>query len=97
MPFTIHDFISPDITLYFHHCKKHTSFISKILSVLTVLFITAISTIILKDFFLRKHPNAYYYNQFINDSGVFYFNKSMIFHSITFLGDLKYDSRQSLL
>lgn len=49
MPFMFHDIISPDITLYFNHSKKHTSFISKLLTLLTV-----ISGIILSDFFSKK-------------------------------------------
>lgn len=88
-----HDIISPDITLYFNHSKKYTSFISKLLTLLTVSFITVISGIILSDFFSKKNPNAFYYNQFINDTGVFYFNKNQIFHSITFLSELKYDPK----
>ena len=87
MPSMFHDIISPDITLYFNHSKKHTSFISKLLTLLTVSFITVISGIILSDFFSKKIPNAFYSHQFINDIGVFYFNKNQIFHSTTFLSE----------
>lgn len=93
MPILIPDIISPDITLYFNHSKKHSSFISKALSLFSFLSILSISGIILKDFFSKKHPNAFYYNKFMNDTGVFYLNQTGIFHSLTFLSEVKYDPR----
>ena len=94
MPFLFNDLISPDITLYYHKSKTHSSIISKTLTILTLLVISAISTVILKDFFSKSRPNAfYYYNQFINDTGVYILNDSEIFHSITFMSDVKYDPK----
>ena len=94
MPFLFNDLISPDITLYYHKSKTHSSIISKTLTILTLLAISAISTVILKDFFFKSRPNAfYYYNQFINDTGVYILNDSEIFHSITFMSDVKYDPK----
>ena len=93
MPFLFNDIISPDITLYYNKTKCHSSFISKTLTILTLLSISAISTVILKDFFSKTHPNAFYYNQFISDTGIYFLNNSGIFHSITFMSEVRYDPR----
>ena len=93
MSFQVPDTISPHITLYYHKERKHSSFFSRIISLLACIAIIVLSLLFLYDFFSRAIPNAFYYNKFINDTGIFYLNQSGIFHSILLNNYTSYDKK----
>ena len=78
------DIISPKITLYYKGQTKHSSLPSQIISIITILALTVLSVIFSLDFFLKKNPTCFYYNRYIDDTGVFPLNSSSMFHFISF-------------
>ena len=78
------DFLSPNIHLYFKNKKKHSSFISGLLSIILIIIIIMVSLFFSKDFLLRKNPTSSYYKRYIEDVEYISFNSSGIFHYITF-------------
>ena len=84
------DYLSPSITFYYQGAHSHSSIISGILSVISIIIITAFSIYYLREFMMRKSPNAYFFRSFIEDSGTFPINASSFFHFIS-LGGVNYD------
>ena len=78
------DIISPKITLYYKGQTKHSSLPSQIISIITLLTLTILSVIFSLDFFLKKNPTCFYYNRYIDDTGIFPLNSSSMFHFISF-------------
>lgn len=93
MSFQLPDTISPHITLFYHKERKHSSFFSRIISLIACLAIIILSVLFIYDFFSRSLPNAFYYNKFINDTGIFYLNQSALFHSILLNNYSSYDKK----
>ena len=87
------DFISPDIKLYDKGRTKHTSIFSIIISIISFTVLMALSIIFSLEFFLHKNPTAFYYNEFVDDIGVFYLNHSSFFHCISFDNYSAYDRK----
>ena len=77
------DYLSPTITLYHEGSLSHSSIVSGILSILSFMLIIAIAVYFSLDLILRRNPAAFYYNRYIEDSGIFPLNSSSVFHFIT--------------
>ena len=87
------DFISPDIQLYYKGRTKHSSIFSIIISIVSFITLLVLSIIFSLDFFLHKNPTSFYYNQFIDDIGIYYLNHSSFFHFVSFDNYYAYDKR----
>ena len=78
------DFLSPKITLYYKGSPSHSSKLSGILSIISVIFIFSLSIYFSLDLIQRKNPNSYQYiNRFVEDAGDFPINASSLFHYIS--------------
>ena len=87
------DFVSPGIQLYYKGRTKHSSIYSIAISIITFITLLILSIIFSLDFFLHKNPTSFYYNQFIDDIGIYYLNHSSFFHFISFDNYSAYDRR----
>ena len=69
------DLLSPEITLYYKGKLSHSSNISGILTIISII-ITLIFTIIFLEDLKRKNPSAFYYNRYIEDIKPIPYNSS---------------------
>ena len=76
------DTISPPITIYFKGDSSHSSIFSGILSLIVFFISTYFGIQYAKDFLLHKDPKIYYYNRYIEDTGIFSINSSQMFSFI---------------
>ena len=76
------DFISPNITLYYHNKKQHSSISSGIFSIIILVIIFSLIFFLSLDFLLLKNPTSMYYKTYIDDVDKFYFNSSSLFHYV---------------
>ena len=79
------DFLSPKITLFFKGRYKHSSFFSGLVTILSYLIILASIIYYTFEFIDRSNPTIYFFNRFINDTGIFPLNESSIFHYINLI------------
>ena len=77
------DYISPPITLYHEGSLSHSSIVSGILSIMSFILIIAVAVYFSLDLIQRRNPSAFYYNRYIEDSGIFPMNSSSVFHFIS--------------
>ena len=77
------DFLSPKITLYYKGSPSHSSILSGILSIISIIVIFSFSIYFSLDLIQRKNPDSYYLNHFVEDAGEFPINASSLFHYIS--------------
>ena len=77
------DFISPPITLYYRSNLKHSSIPSIIISLISIVALLVFSIIFSLDFICHKNPSAYYYHEYVEDTGIYPLNSTQMFHFIT--------------
>ena len=77
------DYLSPPITFYYHGSLSHSSIISGILSIISIILILILAIYYSLELFQRKEPNAFYFNSYNEDAGIFPLNSSSLFHFIT--------------
>ena len=77
--FTFFDLLSPDISLYYKGKISHSSNLSAVLSIISIIITLIFSYIFAQDL-KRKNPSAFYYNRFIKDITPIPFNSSGLFH-----------------
>ena len=77
------DYLSPPITFYHKDSLSHSSIVSGILSIISFILIIAIAIYFSLDIIKRQNPTAFYYNRYIEDSGIFPMNSSSLFHFIS--------------
>jgi hypothetical protein len=77
------DYLSPPITFYHKGILSHSSIFSGILTIISFLIIIIIAVYFSVDIIKRKNPQAFYFNRYIEDSGIFPFNSSSFFHFIS--------------
>ena len=77
------DYLSPPITFYYQGSLSHSSIVSGILSIISFILIIAIAIYFSLDIIKRQNPTAFYYNRYIEDSGIFPMNSSSLFHFIS--------------
>ena len=81
LSFEFFDLLSPEITLYYKGKLRHSSNISGILTIISIIITTIFTFIFLEDL-KRKNPSAFYYNRYIDDIKPIPFNSSGLFHLI---------------
>jgi len=77
------DFLSPKITLYYKGSSSHSSILSGILSIISIIVIFSLSIYFSLDLIERKNPDSYYINRFVENAGEFPINASSLFHYIS--------------
>ena len=77
------DFLSPKISLYYKGSSSHSSKLSGILSIISVIIIISLSIYFSLELIQRKNPYSYYINRFVEDAGEFPINASSLFHYIS--------------
>ena len=77
------DFLSPPITLYHDGFLSHKSIASGIIFIISLIIIFAFGLYYFLQLFQRGQPEAYFFNHFIEDAGVFPINSSSFFHFIS--------------
>ena len=77
------DYLSPTITFYHKGILSHSSIISGILTIISFVIIISIAVYFSLDIIKRKNPQAFYFNKYVEDSGIFPFNSSSFFHFIS--------------
>ena len=77
------DYLSPPITFYYKGSLSHSSILSGIISIISIIIIIIIAIYFLLDLIQRKSPNSFYFNSFVEDSGIFPLNASSLFHFIS--------------
>ncbi len=81
------DYLSPTVTFYYKGNLSHTSIISGIISIFSILIIFFQIGYYSLYIIQRRGLNAFYFNSFREDIGIFPFNASSLFHFIS-LGEL---------
>ena len=76
------DFLSPKITLYQKGYLSHSSIISGIISIITLIIIISFGIYYSLDLIRRENPKVYFFNRFVEDAGIFPINSSSFFHYI---------------
>ena len=77
------DFLSPPITFYHQGLLFHSSFVSGILSIISIVFIFNYILYYSMELIQKKNPKSFSYSTFIEDSGIFPMNSSSLFHFIS--------------
>ena len=76
------DFISPKVTFYFHGFLYHSSILSGILSIISMIFIIILVVYYSLEIIERKDPNSFSFTSFIEDAPIYEINTSSLFHFI---------------
>ena len=79
------DWLTPPITLYYNEGLQHSSIGSVIMSILGYVSSVIIGLYLSIDFFKRKNPTVFYFNRYVEDSGIYSFNSESIFHNFQFV------------
>ena len=79
------DFLSPEITLFFKGRYKHSSILSGVITILSYSLILAFIIIYTLDFIDRSNPTIYFFNRYVEDTGVYPLNESSLFHYINLI------------
>ena len=78
------DVISPKITLFHKGDLSHSSIISGIISIISLLIIILSAVYYSLDLIKRENPKVYFFNRFVEDAGIFPLNSSSLFHYMSF-------------
>ena len=81
------DYLSPNVTFYYKGYLSHSSIISGIISIISIFLIIIQMGYYCLYIVKRKGLNAFYFNSFLEDIGIFPLNASSLFHFIS-LGEL---------
>ena len=77
------DFLSPPITFYYQGLLFHSSIVSGILSIISIILIIICTVYYSIEMVKKKNPKTSSYYTFIEDSGIYPLNSSSLFHFIT--------------
>ena len=79
------DFLSPPISLYYKYLPSHSSYLSGVLSILSIAIIIFFSSCKIASLFKRDNetPSSTSFTYFIEDAGTITFNPSSLFHFIS--------------
>jgi len=77
------DFLSPPITFYHQGLLFHSSIVSGIISLFSIILIIILAVYYSMELIEKKDPKSFSYNTFIEDSGIFPLNASSLFHFIS--------------
>jgi hypothetical protein len=76
------DYLSPPISIYYKGNLTHSSIVSGIVSIISIMGIIYLAVYFSLDLINKENPNAFYYNSYIPDAGTFEINSSSLFHFI---------------
>ena len=76
------DFISPKVTFYFQGLLHHSSILSGILSIISMIFIIILVVYYSLEIIERNDPNSFSFTSFIEDAPIYEINTSSLFHFI---------------
>ena len=77
------DFVSPKVTFFFQGSLYHSSILSGILSIISIIFIIILAVYYSLEIIQRKNPNSFYFHSFVEDAGTFKIDSSSLFHFLT--------------
>ena len=77
------DYLSPPITFYHQGLLFHSSLVSGILSIISIILIILLTVYYSMELIEKKNPKSFSYYTFIEDSGIFPMNASSLFHFIS--------------
>ena len=76
------DYLSPYVTFYHKGNLSHNSIFSGILSIVAITFVIILAVYYALEIINRTDPNTFYFNSFIEDAGLFFINRTTLFHFI---------------
>ncbi len=76
------DFLSPKVTFYHKGLLSHSSILSGIISVISVICIIVFAVYYSLDIINRNNPKAFYLHNFLKDAGEYQFNTTTLFHFV---------------
>ena len=76
------DYLSPPISIYYKGNLTHSSIVSGIFSIIAIIAMIYLAVYFSLDLINRDNPNAFYYNSYVEDAGIFNLNTSSLFHFI---------------
>lgn len=76
------DFLSPPTTFYYNGSLSHSSIISGIISIISISITIILAVYSSIRLIKREDPNAFYFNTYVQDAGIFPLNASSLFHFI---------------
>jgi len=76
------DFISPKVTFYYQGFLHHSSILSGILSIISMIFIILLVVYYSLEIIDKKNPNSFSFTSFIEDAPIYEINTSSLFHFI---------------
>ena len=79
------DFLSPGVTFYYKGSLSHSSIFSGILSLILLVCLIIVGIYYSLDIIERKNPNSYYFQSYVEDAGIYYFNLTSLFHFINIM------------
>ena len=77
------DYLSPPVTFYHQGLLSHSSIISGIISVFSIVGIITFAVYFSLDIIYKNDPKTFSFNSFIEDAGMFPINASSLFHFIS--------------
>ena len=83
------DYLSPYVTFYHKGNLSHNSIFSGILSIVAITFVIILAVYYALEIINRTDPNTFYFNSFIEDAGLFYLNRTTLFHFIKNMKNLQ--------
>ena len=83
------DFLSPKITLFFKGRYKHSSIFSGLITILSYSVILVCIIYYTLEFIDRSNPTIYFFNRYVEDTGVYPLNESSLFHYINLISASK--------
>ena len=83
------DFLSPEITLFFKGRYKHSSIFSGLITIFSYSVIFASLIYYTLEFIDRSNPTVYFFNRYVEDTGVYPLNESSLFHYINLISASK--------
>ena len=77
------DFLSPPLTFYYKGSLSHTSIISGIISIISIILILVLSIQIFWAVVKKRDPKSYSFVRFEKEAGIYPFNSSSLFHFVS--------------
>ena len=76
------DYLSPSISIYYKGNLTHSSVVSGVFSIIAIIAMIYLAVYFSLDLIRRDNPNAFYYNSYVEDAGIYNLNTSSLFHFI---------------
>jgi hypothetical protein len=77
------DFLSSEITLFYHGKDNHSSIFSGILSIVMAIFVIFLIGYLSIDVLAKQHPTSFYFTKFIEEIDEYPLNSSSILHYVS--------------